>query len=159
QQVGLVKNFHPVKVATRPPPMTGDPDALWEFSMSRLRLPHSRTLVCDLLHFAQQVPLFPLERSCHLGELENLPCDALPRAAWAVLFLKAYGLLAAEYPTFRQAYLRWPWPHLYQHPHSVAMLTVNRTDPDGERLYWGRFTRPEDLALTELQATLNLYQT
>jgi len=29
-------------------------------------------LVCDLLHFARHVPLFPLERSCALGELAEL---------------------------------------------------------------------------------------
>jgi hypothetical protein len=128
------------------------------FSTSRLRLPPSRRLVCDLLHFARQVPLFPLERSCALGELEQLRQAAHPRFSWAVLFLKAYGLLAADYPTFRQAYMRWPWPHLYQHPHSVAMLAVNRADPDGERLYWGRFIRPEAQPLTELQTALDRYK-
>jgi hypothetical protein len=39
------------------------------------------------------------------------------------------------------------------------MLAVNRTDPDGERLYWGRFTRPEDRPLAELQTFLDRYKT
>src|SRR5262245_21968796 len=129
------------------------------FSKSRLRLPHSRRLVCDLLHFARHVPLFPLERSCALGELEQLRQVAHPRVSWAVLFLKAYGLLAADYPVFRQAYMRWPWPHLYQHPHSVGMLAVNRADTAGERLYRGRFSRPEDHPLAELQTALDRYKT
>jgi len=57
----------------------------------------------------------------------------------------------------RQAYLRWPWPHLYQHPYSVAMLAVNRADTAGERLYWGRFIQPETLSLLELQKRLDRY--
>jgi hypothetical protein len=125
----------------------------------RLRLPRSRRLVCDLLHFAHQVPLFPLERSCFLGEVAELRQRARTRISWAVLFLKAYGLLAADYPVLRQAFLRWPWPHLYQHPCSVAMLAVNRAEPDGERLFWGRFIQPEGQPLVELQRTLDRYKT
>jgi len=44
----------------------------------RLRQPESRRLVCDLLHFARQVPLFSLERSCYLGELAELRRRAAP---------------------------------------------------------------------------------
>ena len=129
------------------------------FSTSRLRLPHSRRLVCDLIHFARQMPLFPLERSCVLGEVEEVRRVGHPRVSWAVLFLKAYSILARDYPVFRQAYMRWPWPHLYQHLYSVGMLAVTRTDPDGERLYWGRFKRPEDCSLARLQTALERYKT
>src|SRR5947209_5871481 len=92
----------------------------------RLRLPVRRRLVCDLLHFARQVPLFPLERRCALGQFAELRQGAPTRISWSVLFLKAYSLLAADYPVLRQALLRWPWAHLYQHPFSVAMLAVSR---------------------------------
>jgi hypothetical protein len=125
----------------------------------RLALPPSRRLVCDLLHFARHVPLFPLERSFNLGELAEVRQRSGRRIAWPVLFLKAYGLLCLDYPALRQTYLRWPWPHLYQHPHNVAMLAINRTETDGERLYWGRFVRPETRTLPELQAALDRYKT
>jgi hypothetical protein len=116
-------------------------------------------LVCDLLHFARQVPLFPLERSCDLGKLAEARARAPRRIGWSMLFLKAYALLAREHAPLRQAYLRWPWPHFYEHPASVAMLTINRGQGDAERLYWGRFKHPESQALTELQARLERYQT
>jgi hypothetical protein len=125
----------------------------------RKRLPRSRRLVCDLLHFAQHVPLFPLERSCFLGELADLRQRCLLKVSWPVLFLKAYGLLALDYPVLRQAFLRWPWPHLYEHPCSVAMLAINRTDRHGDRLYWGRFRQPERQPLGKLQLTLEKYKT
>jgi len=124
-----------------------------------MRLPPGRRLVGDLLHFAHHVPLFPLERSCFLGELAELRQRARNKISWPVLFLKAYGLLAADYAVLRQAYLRWPWPHLYEHPNSVAMLAMNRTGPDGDRLYWGRFIRPEVQPLDALQRTLDRYKT
>jgi hypothetical protein len=130
---------------------------LW---LSRRRLvPRSRRLVCDLIHFGRQVPLFPLERSCGLGDLAELRQSTACRISWPVLFLKAYGLVAMEYPQLRQAYLGWPWPHLYEHPHNVAMLAVNRSDCEGDRLYWGRFPQPELCTLTELQTKLDWYKT
>jgi hypothetical protein len=116
-------------------------------------------LVCDLLHFARQVPLFPLERSCDLWEVAEARAWAPRRIAWSILFLKAYAMLARDYAPLRQAYLRWPWPHLYEHPASVAMLAINRGEGESERLYWGRFKHPESQRLTELQALLDRYKT
>jgi hypothetical protein len=116
-------------------------------------------LVCDLLHFARHVPLFPLERSFDLRNLAELRHRMHSRIGWPVLFLKAYGLLAVGCPRLRQAYMRWPWPHLYQHPWSVASLAVNRAEKHGDRLFWGRFIRPEAQPLTELQRRLDRYKT
>ena len=36
----------------------------------------------------------------------------------------------------------------------MAMLAVNRADPEGDRLYWGRFVKPEERSLIELQTRL-----
>jgi hypothetical protein len=112
-----------------------------------------------LLHFARHVPLFPLERLFDLRELAELRRQTNPKVGWPVLFLKAYGLVAAGCPQLRQSYLRWPWPHLYEHPWSVASLAVNRVEGQGERLFWGRFIRPEAQSLTELQRRLDRYKT
>jgi hypothetical protein len=116
-------------------------------------------LVCDLLHFARQMPLFPLERSCDLWKVAEARAWAPRRIAWSILFLKAYAMLARDYAPLRQAYLPWPWPHLYEHPASVAMLAINRGKGESERLYWGRFKHPESKPLTELQARLDRYKT
>src|SRR5205807_9562281 len=69
-----------------------------------------------------------------------------------------YTTLFRSRPGLRQTFMRWPWTHLYQHPHSVAMLAVNRTEREGERLFWGRFLQPETRPLTELQAALDRYK-
>jgi len=125
----------------------------------RQPLGENRRLVNDLLYFSRHIPLYPLDREFDLGLLADLRLRARVRISWAVLFIKAYGLLSAEIAELRQTYLRWPWPHLYQHPHSVAMLAINRDTPDGERLCWGRFIAPEQQSLVALQAALDEYQT
>ena len=43
--------------------------------------------------------------------------------------------------------MSWPWAHVYQHPHSTGMVAVNRSTPTGDRLFWGRFTAPDQFVV------------
>ena len=99
--------------------------------------------------------MFAHDRVCDLASLARLR-SALPiRISWSVLFLKAYGLVAAEHSVLRRCYLKWPWPHLYEHPHSVATLVISRPLAGEDRLFWARFTSPETQSLVHLQRTLD----
>ena len=118
----------------------------------------NRRLVVDLLSISQRLPLFPMEREFDLGQLAALREEVSPRISWVALFVKAYGLLAADIVELRQSYMNWPWPHVYQHPHSTGMVAVNRSTPLGDRLFWGRFTAPENQTLLEIQTQLDDYK-
>ena len=125
----------------------------------RFLIPRSRRLTCDVLHFHKQVPLCPHHRSIHLGLLDTLRKSVPQRISWPVLFLKAYGLLARECPAFRQTWMPFPWPSIYEHDSSVGMLAIHR-DYEGESwLFWGRFHSPESTSLIDLQQQLDRYQT
>jgi hypothetical protein len=117
----------------------------------------NRALVLDGLYFARAVTLFPVEREFDLAEVAQLRNRQPSRISWAVLFLKAYSLVAREHPPLRQAYIRWPWPHLLQSPSNFAMLAINREFQGEDRLCWGRFDEPADEPLTKLQQRLNAY--
>src|SRR3954469_24199314 len=73
-----------------------------------------RALVLDLLHFARQVPYFPVERVFDLSEVAALRAATQPRIAWSVLFLKAFARVAVRHPDLRRFFVRWPWPHLVE---------------------------------------------
>jgi hypothetical protein len=120
--------------------------------------PH-RALVLDTLHFARQVPVFPVESTFELDEVAQLRAHAASRLSWATIFLKAYALVASEQAALRQAYVRWPWPHLVEAPHSVAMLAIQREHEGQPRLCWGRFIAPEKEPLVRLQQRLDRYTT
>ncbi len=126
----------------------------------RLRLSRNRALVGDVAHFARKIPTFAVDRLVSFGELAALRENAAPRISWTVLFLKSYSLVAADCRPLRQAYLRWPLPHLVEHPSSVATVAINRRDEDRDedRLCWGRFIEPERHSLVELQQALERYQ-
>ena len=69
-----------------------------------------------------------------------------------MIFIKAFGLVAARVPVLRQTYQRWPWPHIYQHPTSVAMVATHRDFQGEPWLFWSRFSSPEAKPLDGLQA-------
>lgn len=124
----------------------------------RLFIPRSRRLTCDVLHFHKQVPLCPHHRMMNLSSLDLVRKATQSRISWPVLFLKAYSLMALEFPVFRQTWMRFPWANIYQHPASVGMLAIQREYHGEPWLFWGRFESPETKSLFDLQKTLNWYQ-
>ncbi len=124
----------------------------------RVRLSCNRALVVDSCHYARRIPLFPIERQLDLARLAELRTRAPRRVSWSVLFLKGFALVAARHAALRQTFFRWPWPHLYEHPLSVATLAISRQYLGEERLCWGVFSAPERASLAELQERLDRYQ-
>jgi len=114
-------------------------------------------LTIDVLHYHRQVPTCAHDRVVDLSRPAAARNALARRVSWSMLFIKAFGMVAAKYPVLRQTYMRWPWPHVYQHPDSVAMVATHR-EIDGEPwLFWSRFTRPEARSLVELQCALEDY--
>lgn len=124
----------------------------------RLRVSWKRALVFDFLHFARQVPSFPCDRLCDLSAVAAARAAAPVRISWPVLLMRAYALLAIDEPVLRRTWLRWPWPHLYEHAESVAMLTISRRWEEEDCLCLARFPAPERETLASLQQTLDRYR-
>lgn len=125
----------------------------------RLAIPRSRRLVIDLLRLSQQVPTTAHDRLTDLSVVAAARERAAQRVSWPVLFIKAFAIVAAKYPPLRQIYMRWPWPHLYQHPHSVAIVVTHREVADEPWIFWSKFNQPETTPLIQIQARLDRYLT
>jgi hypothetical protein len=83
-------------------------------------------MITDVMRYAIEVPGVPIERMMELGAVISAR-NAVPyRPAWAGIFAKACALTARDYPELRRTYVKWPWPHLYEYPHSIATITINR---------------------------------
>lgn len=85
-----------------------------------------RRMVTDLMRFAAAVPSVPVERIMDLSAVMAARNGCAQRPAWVAILAKAYGLTAQEFPELRRTFVKWPWPHLYEYPSSVAALTVER---------------------------------
>ena len=90
-----------------------------------------RRTVVDLLHFAASIPSVPVQRLMSLQPVVSAraACDDRPR--WTAIFVKAYALVASEFPELRRAYVKIPWPSLYEYPLSNASIIIER-DYEGE---------------------------
>lgn len=122
-------------------------------------IPVNRRLSWDLLFFNHSIPQCAHDRVCDLSSLAEARDLAGVRISWPALFLKAFGLVAAEVPQLRQTWYRWPWATLYQHPHSVGIVTVHREFQGEPWLFWGRIPQPERKSLVDIQSLLDTYRT
>ena len=95
----------------------------------RLSLP--RRTVVDLLHFATAIPSVPVQRRMRLKAVASARAACRNRPRWTVIFAKAYALVAREFPDLRRAYVKLPWPMLYEYPMSSANVVIER-DYEGE---------------------------
>lgn len=123
------------------------------------RIPASRALVCDILHFDKSLPTFSHDRIFFTGDLATARAASTTRISWPALFLKAYAVTASKYPRLSQTWMSYPVPHLYQHPHHVGTLAVRREFEGDEWLFWARIHDPAGLTLKEIQGQIDRFQT
>jgi hypothetical protein len=68
----------------------------------------------------------PVQKRMSLGALVAARAACRERPRWTTIFTKAYALMAREFPEFRRAYVKIPWPHLYEYPASNATVIIER---------------------------------
>jgi hypothetical protein len=117
-----------------------------------------RRMVCDLLEFALQVPTIPVQRRMNLSAVLAARSQAAPRPSWVSLFIKAHAIVCKERPELRRSYLDFPWPHLYEHPISVASVAVEREYKGETVVFISRIQQPEDMSLKDVDERLKYYK-
>jgi len=126
--------------------------------ITRSRFTAARSCVSDVAQLAQEIPLFPVERTMPLGPLAAARDATTVRIGWAAIFLKAYSLVARELPVLRTWLVRG-FPHgglsfgdrLATSSTSVATLAINRVEEGEDRLFWARIAEPDARPLPEIQ--------
>src|SRR5262245_25655435 len=119
-----------------------------------LKLSAPRRLVCDLMRFSIGVPRITVQRQMALGPLLKARSGLKTRPSWTAIFLKGYALLSREVPELRRAYVKFPRPHLFEYPVSVASIAHER-DYEGERaVLLSLIKGPERLSIAELEASI-----
>lgn len=117
-----------------------------------------RRLVTDLVHFGKKVPAVTVQRTMHLASLVQARAALSVRPSWSVLFAKAFGLTAKVHAPLRRCYVRWPWPHFYEHPFSIASMAVERDYCGEPAVFFGKLRAPEDQSIAELDQHLRKFK-
>ena len=103
-------------------------------TVRKISLP--RRVIIDLMRASADMPFVAVRRTLSIERLASARKGLGTRPAWAVIFAKAFAILASEQPILRRVYLKWPWPHLYEFPQTVAMIVVAPdATPDGVLLF------------------------
>lgn len=109
-----------------------------------------RRLVADYMHFSADVPLSSVQREMCLEDVAAARRAGPERTPWSAIFVKAYALVAAEFPELRRAYLQLPWPHFYEYPTSVASVTVERAFGTELGVCFATISNPATLAVNAI---------
>lgn len=117
-----------------------------------------RRVVADLMHFSQQVPAVTAERRMDLSALIEARSAAPLRSSWTVLFSKAYAIVSRGYPELRRSYLKCPWPRLYEHPHNIAALNIERRLANEDVVLFCLIRSPENRSLQEMEAMVRFHR-
>jgi hypothetical protein len=119
-----------------------------------LPLSKPRRLICDMMHFARQVPTVPVQRRMNVALARDARRQFSRPIGWCALFTKAYGIVAREFPPLRRAYLGFPWARLYEHPSSIASIAIERDYQGEPGVFFIHLRGPESQPLPELDAYL-----
>ena len=92
----------------------------------RIRLSIQRRMVIDFLYFARAVPTVPVQKQLSIADLVAARAACRDRPRWTAMFVKAFALVAEEVPQLRRAYVKLPWPALYEYPTSKASIMIER---------------------------------
>jgi hypothetical protein len=117
-----------------------------------------RRFMGDLVHFAHKVPLTTMQRTMKLAAVAEARAEARPRPGWCSLFIRTYGLVATRWPELRSAYMPWPWPHFYEHPHSVAAVAIERRLGDENGVFFAHIRAPENQSLEVIESHLTRFK-
>jgi hypothetical protein len=113
-----------------------------------------RRLVGDLLWAASAMPTVPVQRRMRLAELVAARALSPIRPSWTAIFTKAYARVAAVTPELRRAYVKLPWPHLYEYDASAAAITIEREHEGENVVFLARINQPDRMPLSALSHAL-----
>jgi hypothetical protein len=113
-----------------------------------------RRFLADLMHASIRVPFVSLARPLHVRPLIEARALAAQPPGWAAIFVKAFALVAKDEPTLRTLYAKWPWPHFYELPCSVATVAIARVEDGQDCVLPQKVAAPEALPLAEIDALI-----
>ena len=121
-------------------------------TVRKLSMP--RRLVADLMHASMRVPFVSLRRTLHIRALIEARGMMTQPPGFAAIFVKAFCLVAKEQPVLRTLYAKWPWPHFYELPRSVAAVAIARVEDGEDCVLPQKVTAAEASPLTEVDALI-----
>ena len=114
----------------------------------------SRLLIRDVGHFSRPSYAAGMNATLNVSRLAKERRRHRPPIGWTALLVKAMALVGCHMPALRQVFMPIPWPHLYQHPQSVATIVVERGWGGEAQVFFDQVQGPEETPLAEIDARI-----
>jgi len=124
-----------------------------------MSIPHHRRLIVDLMKYQREIPSVPHDLLVDVGFVNDRRRLLAARISWPAIMIRAFALVAGKFPQLRQTFLRGPVPRIYEHPCSVAMLSLAREYRGDKWLFFARIRQPEVESLAEIQRRIDRFAT
>jgi hypothetical protein len=111
-----------------------------------------------MVHFAKKVPIVAGERTIRVRTFIDARRATRFAPGWFASIVKAFGIVSDRIPDLRRAYLPYPWPRLYEHPHSVASVVLDREYLGEHATFLCPMLHPERLPLVGVHEKLRALQ-
>ncbi len=127
--------------------------------------PRSRTLTLprswmrDFVHFGMKSHVVGGSRVFNIKPVALARRAQKPPISWSAILLRALALMEQRWPQLRQSYLPYPWPRIYQHPHAVATIVIEREWCGEHAVFFGRIKAPEQRSLREIDNVVRKLKT
>jgi hypothetical protein len=121
-------------------------------TVRKISLP--RRFIIDLMWASIRVPFVSLSRPLDIRPLLEARALVAQPPGWAAIFVKAFALVAADEPVLRTLYGKWPWPHFFELPSSIAMVAIARVEDGQDCILPVRVKAPAETALMEIDAQI-----
>jgi hypothetical protein len=113
-----------------------------------------RRFVVDLMGVSMRVPFVSLARPLNVRQLIEARALAAKPPGWAAIFVKAFALVARDEPVLRTLYGKWPWPHFFELPSSIAMVAIARIEDGQHCILPEKVPAADTSPLTEIDAQI-----
>jgi hypothetical protein len=121
-------------------------------TVRKISLP--RRFIVDLMLASMGVPFVTFSRSLNIRPLAEALAATSKRPGWAAMFAKAFALVARDEPVLRTLYVKWPSPHHYVLPRSVAMIAIARREDGEDCVLPQKVGAPELMSLADIDALI-----
>jgi hypothetical protein len=94
----------------------------------------------DVLHFGMKSMVVGGATSIQVARVAEVRRRHQPLISWSAILIKAIALVAKD---LRRAYMPFPWAHLYEHPHNVATVVLEREWHNAPAVFFDQIQQPE----------------
>jgi hypothetical protein len=117
-----------------------------------------RRLVTELMYASAKVPSVSADRRMDLRPIAAARQTCSPRPSWCGLFSKAFGIVGRDFPEMRRSYMQFPRPWLYEHPHSIVSLNVERETALERIVLYCLIRAPENRSIAEIEELIRKHK-